>query len=386
MERREFFAAAVCLASPAAFAVGGEDDVAIRKVVQRYVDAREARDASDIEPLLTPDADQLVSDGTWRKGRDELVKGMLESSKKNPAQRTITIESVRLLTPDIAMADGRYVQKVRNGGDDREMWTSITLKKVDAGWRIAAIRNMLPAEQPKPTPADADPQAVLNEAVNLARSGKFEEALQKHIWFHDNALRISPAMSGVRHSFALSYWVDLGEKYPKARAALVAIRDKDVELMKTQAASSRVFSDVKSINAYLNESPKTIELFKLVDVGKASLAERCYIFAEDVLAEAGEYALCSKYIPNPELKLQRSKTLYMLILDREKAMPEGSTIPKSSGPMFVKSSCRLIEILVGAGRRPEAEKIRKEAIEVYDDRNIREAIEDAEKKIKGRGK
>jgi uncharacterized protein (TIGR02246 family) len=121
------------------------DETAVRQVIQRYVEAREARDAKEIEPLLTPDADQLVSDGTWRRGRDELVKGMLESSRRNPARRSIAVESVRLLTPDVALVDGRYTQKGRDGGNDREMWTSITLKRGADGWRIAAIRNMLPA-------------------------------------------------------------------------------------------------------------------------------------------------------------------------------------------------------------------------------------------------
>ena len=112
------------------------------------MDAREAREAREIEPILTPDADQLVSDGTWRRGRDELVKGMLESSRRNPAKRTIEVTSVRFLSADVALADGRYVQKATEGGKDRVMWTAITLKRGTDGWRIAAIRNMLPATQP----------------------------------------------------------------------------------------------------------------------------------------------------------------------------------------------------------------------------------------------
>jgi uncharacterized protein (TIGR02246 family) len=121
------------------------DETAIRAVVQKYVDAREASDAKAIESLFTPDADQLVSDGTWRRGRDELVRGMQESSRKNPAKRSIRVESVRLLSPDVALADGRYTQKGQAAGNDREMWTTITLKRGSDGWRIAAIRNMLPA-------------------------------------------------------------------------------------------------------------------------------------------------------------------------------------------------------------------------------------------------
>jgi uncharacterized protein (TIGR02246 family) len=122
------------------------DEAAIRAVVQKYVDARDAKDPKAIEALFTADADQLVSDGTWRRGRDELVLGMLESSRKNPAKRSIRVELVRLLTPDVALADGRYTQKGQVGGKDREMWTTITLKRGPDGWRIAAIRNMLPAK------------------------------------------------------------------------------------------------------------------------------------------------------------------------------------------------------------------------------------------------
>src|SRR3954447_13629136 len=124
------------------------DESTVRAVVQKYVDAREARDPKAIEPLFTEDADQLVSDGTWRRGREALVRGMLESSRRNPARRSITVESVRFLSPEVAMVDGRYIQKGAEGGKDREMWTAITLKRVAGGWRIAAIRNMLPAVPP----------------------------------------------------------------------------------------------------------------------------------------------------------------------------------------------------------------------------------------------
>src|SRR5262249_13623435 len=123
----------------------GDDETAPRQGIQRDVDAREARDPKGIEPLLTPDADQLVSDGTWGRGRDDLVQGMLESSTKNPARRSIAVEAGRMLASDVALADGRYTQKGRDGGSNREMWTSITLKRGPDGWRIAAIRNMLPA-------------------------------------------------------------------------------------------------------------------------------------------------------------------------------------------------------------------------------------------------
>jgi uncharacterized protein (TIGR02246 family) len=121
------------------------DEAAIKDVVRKYVEAREARDPKAIEPLLKADADQLVSDGTWRKGREALVRGMLESSKRTGGRREIAVESVRMLSADVALADGRYTQTGLPGGRDRAMWTTIVLTRGPGGWKIAAIRNMLPA-------------------------------------------------------------------------------------------------------------------------------------------------------------------------------------------------------------------------------------------------
>jgi hypothetical protein len=73
---------------------------------------------------------------------------MLESSRRNPAKRSITVESVRLLSSDVALVDGRYVQQAAEGGKDRLIGTAITLKRGPDGWRIAAIRNMLSATPP----------------------------------------------------------------------------------------------------------------------------------------------------------------------------------------------------------------------------------------------
>ena len=141
----------LALASPVlaqAQTVSKEDDAALREVVRRYVDAREARDAPAVEALLTPDADQLVSDGTWRHGRPALVQGMLESSRKNPAKRTIAVETVRLVAPDVALVDGRYTQ-TGAAAEVRAMWTAFVMKRTPEGWRISAIRNMLPAPPAK---------------------------------------------------------------------------------------------------------------------------------------------------------------------------------------------------------------------------------------------
>ena len=70
-------------------------ETAAREMVAKYAAAREISDVKAIGALFTDDADQLVSSGEWRKGRNALVRGMIESSKQNTGARTLTVETVR---------------------------------------------------------------------------------------------------------------------------------------------------------------------------------------------------------------------------------------------------------------------------------------------------
>lgn len=127
-------------------ASSSDQEAPIIKLVQQYVDARDLRDPQAIEALFTPDADQLVSSGEWRRGRKAVVAGALASSKREAgSRRTIRLETIRFLTPDVAIADGPYELAGLPGGQDRKMWTTFVLKRMHGSWRIAAIRNMLPA-------------------------------------------------------------------------------------------------------------------------------------------------------------------------------------------------------------------------------------------------
>ncbi len=130
------------LTAPAVFP---QDEAAVKAVVGRYVDAREMRNAAAVEALFTQDADQLVSTGEWRRGRDAIVKGTLASSESTGGHRSITVEAVRFISADIALVDGRYVISGLAEGQPRRMWSTFLMKLTPDGWRIAAIRNMLPA-------------------------------------------------------------------------------------------------------------------------------------------------------------------------------------------------------------------------------------------------
>jgi uncharacterized protein (TIGR02246 family) len=120
------------------------DESAIRAVIQAFLDTREANDAAALAALLTADVDQQQTSGNRRAGRDAVVAGSLSTQQSTGGTRTITVDSLRFVGPDVAIADGRYDSIGRADGTDQHMLTSMVLRREARAWKIAAIRNMVP--------------------------------------------------------------------------------------------------------------------------------------------------------------------------------------------------------------------------------------------------
>jgi serine/threonine protein kinase/tetratricopeptide (TPR) repeat protein len=273
----------------------------------------------------------------------------------------------------------------------------------DTNNATASTETWSPALAPGESP---NLQEILSQAKELADTGHYEEALQHHIWYHNNAMLYDQGQTGVRLSFALSDWIDLGRKYPKARQALIEIRDRDTEQFSEGRGNFALFMDVHSINNYLGEDTATYSLFKDVELKDKQLAVQCFGVIEPMLVERGEYNLCLGYMGDPQgvfdrLRASREQSQkweadqVVRRADEKKRFEEmGQTNPAfahvaSSWPEppkfadnnFVGQIRQLIEILVGADRKPEADKIRDEALTVLNDDRIKSAVTDAEQKI-----
>ena len=117
---------------------------AIYSLIDQYSQAREKRDTVLLKNILTTDIDQLVSSGEWRSGLKESTVGMMRSSANSPGTRTLKVEKIRFLNPQCAIVDARYeIQNV--DGSLRKMWSTFIVVDQKNGWKISAIRNMLPA-------------------------------------------------------------------------------------------------------------------------------------------------------------------------------------------------------------------------------------------------
>lgn len=120
------------------------DEAAVKKVIKAFIDTREANDAAGLTALLTADVDQRQTSGNMRSGRDAVVSGSLATQQSTGGKRTITVDSLRFIGADVAIADGRYDSVGRTDGTDQRMLTSMVLRREGGAWKIAAIRNMLP--------------------------------------------------------------------------------------------------------------------------------------------------------------------------------------------------------------------------------------------------
>src|SRR5262245_11867186 len=84
------------------------DEAAIRGVIKAFLDTREANDATALAARLTADVDQQQTSGNVRRGRDAVVSGSLTTQQSTGGRRTITVETLRFIASDVALADGRY--------------------------------------------------------------------------------------------------------------------------------------------------------------------------------------------------------------------------------------------------------------------------------------
>ena len=118
----------------------------ITALIDKYSLARENKDTVLLKAILTTDVDQLVSTGEWRNGVQSSVKGMLRSSAATPGTRTLAVEKIRLISSSSAIVDCKY--EIQNqDGSPRKMWSTFVVVSEKGGWKISAIRNMLPTGQ-----------------------------------------------------------------------------------------------------------------------------------------------------------------------------------------------------------------------------------------------
>ncbi|MCK5605922.1 hypothetical protein KAR91_28755 [Candidatus Pacearchaeota archaeon] len=226
-----------------------------------------------------------------------------------------------------------------------------------------------------------DMQKYLSDTQEMVRQGRYKEALERYIWFHNHALEHAPAMYGVRLSFALGFWKTLGDVYPAAKKALIETRDRKTHQIEKGEGNASLFHDVSSLNETLEEGSKTIELFEYLDKENPKLAKQCWNVAKNEVISTKRFDLVRKYLGNPVREFSRVKAMY----DYNTTLynnPQigGAEFKAYNEDHFVEESLRLIEVAVALGDERAVKEIQKKALAVVDDYRLRDTITTEKKK------
>ena len=210
-----------------------------------------------------------------------------------------------------------------------------------------------------------NPMARMDYARKLTQLGKYEQALTEYVWCYDQGAKRDMAFVGVRDSFLLMEWAQLGRHHPPALEALRerrnAIRDRILE-----KGAKRKISTLASMNRFLDEPQATLELYDQVREKHpgasaiAALREQ----VTDALLEAKRYAEIAEskdFMAEIETEiLQNGMRLSMMPEDQREKFEEFAQ------RSLVSRIGSYYQVLIGLERFAEAAKLATKALEVAD--------------------
>jgi len=114
-------------------------------------------DAAAMSAFFAEDAEQTTEDGTLLTGRVAIEKAITAGLKSNKgAKLAIALDSVRLLTPDVAVEKGASTVTGADGETSDSLYSAIYVKK-DGQWKISQLtETALPPATPRERLAELD--------------------------------------------------------------------------------------------------------------------------------------------------------------------------------------------------------------------------------------
>jgi hypothetical protein len=224
-------------------------------------------------------------------------------------------------------------------------------------------------------PKNPNVDAIRMEAQRDRKAGHFEVALQKHIWYHENALQLGVGQGGVRLSFALSDWLELGEVYPPALEKMRQVRDDTEQRIRDEnrvRVAFQDFHDFVALNRTLRQEKRTAETFQWLDESDPEDAQRVFLVAKPAIIKEKLYELYAKYI-DVKRDLERIGDNYAdgLKLARERF---GESHREYTERKFLNSATTLVALLVQVNRKAEAEQVAEQVREFVSDPELLENL------------
>ena len=137
----------IILCACAAFAQKTEskDEAMIRANVKQMETGWNAHDSKAFAAPFAIDADYVVVNGMYAKGRDEIEKGHtgIFTTIYKDSRNAATIKSVRFLRKDVAVVHVEWNLEFSAGGETRKgrALSTMIMTKEKGKWNIAAFQN-----------------------------------------------------------------------------------------------------------------------------------------------------------------------------------------------------------------------------------------------------
>lgn len=221
-----------------------------------------------------------------------------------------------------------------------------------------------------------DNQNIIFELAALTKSGKYKEALDKHIWFHEASKEMS-GMGGVRLSYALGLWKKLAEQYPPALEALVELRNSKRDVLLNGNGTFYEFHDLSAINIELDETDDTAFAFIQIYKKDPEQSKAYYNVVEDLLVAKKEYEICGDCMGDPYSQYSNIESVHQVQDNYNQKHPDSphySLNCELTEERYVQSVCRLLEILMELNKSDIATDIQKKSLEYFDSKVIRAVL------------
>ena len=126
-------------------AVGNQDEAAVRQIVKSVEAGWNAHDGKAFAAPFAADADYVVVNGMYIKGKDAIEKGHtgIFTTIYKDSRNTATIKSVRFLRPDVAVVHVEWNLEFQANGEIRKghALNTMIMTKDNGKWSIAAFHN-----------------------------------------------------------------------------------------------------------------------------------------------------------------------------------------------------------------------------------------------------
>src|SRR5262249_10945524 len=119
-----------------------QDEAALAKGAEAFVEAFHKGDAKAVAAHWTPDGDYVLQTGKEIKGREAIEKAFQSFFADNPGVKLLVESaSLRFITPEVAIEDGTTSVFAPDGGAPSRARYAIVHVKKDGRWYLSSVRD-----------------------------------------------------------------------------------------------------------------------------------------------------------------------------------------------------------------------------------------------------